>query len=162
MGQMKLFLLPALALLAAGNCTLNPDSGGTGGAGGGEIGSSATGGGSGSVAGTGGTGGGNSAGTSSGIPRELSLASLTTDQASTLCDWTNLKQGGYDRVVTCPGGAESTNPSNFSCVNSTASIGGRCPELTVGNIEDCANATGTDLCKLASAAECVAVTTCDQ
>jgi hypothetical protein len=149
-------------LAGIGSCALNPDSGGTGGAAGGETGSSATGGGGGSAMGTGGTGGGNLAGTSSGIPRDLSLASLTTDQASTLCDWANLKQGGYGRLVTCSGRAEATNPSNFSCVNSTTSIGNRCPQLTVGNIEDCANVTGADLCKLESASECVAVTTCDQ
>lgn len=150
MNQMIRLRGVALAVLigAFGSCALNPDGGGTGGADSGAT-------------GTGGSGG--SVGSSSGVARGLSLANLTSDQASTLCDWTNLKQGGYGRIVGCPGGGvEATNPSNQSCVNSTLALGNRCLQLTVGNIEDCANVTGTDLCKFESANECVVVATCGQ
>jgi hypothetical protein len=100
-------------------------------------------------------------GTSSGVPRNIRLMDLSAAQASVLCDWTNLKQGGYGRITTCPSGSvQSTNQSNLACVNNTSALGGRCVGVTVGNIEDCANATGTDLCKFESAPECVAVATC--
>jgi hypothetical protein len=100
-------------------------------------------------------------GSSSGVPRSIRLMDLTPAQASALCDWTNLKQGGYGRSTTCPSGSvESTNRSNFDCVNSTSALGGRCVDVTVGNIEDCANAAQTDLCQFESAPECVAVATC--
>lgn len=92
----------------------------------------------------------------------MTLSSLTTPQAVALCDWTNMKQGGYGRDVPCTNGRESTNPTATSCVNTTLALGNRCASLTVGNIEDCANATGTDLCKLETESACLTVTTCGQ
>ena len=148
-------------LAGIGSCALNPDSGGTGGAAGGEMGSVATGGGGGSATGSGGNPDG-PAGISSGLARSLTLASLSEDQASALCDWEDLKEGGYNRVVACAGGPAATYFSNQICLNSTSALGNRCQELTVGDIEDCANATGPDLCRFATAPECIAVTTCDQ
>jgi hypothetical protein len=47
-------------------------------------------------------------------------------------------------------------------VESTSTLGNRCQQLTVGNIEDCANATGADLCKLATSTQCTALTTCSE
>lgn len=148
-------LLPAMTLVAVlfatcPGCALNPDDGGAG----------ATGGTGGTTSGGDATGG--SSNTSSGIARVTALADLTTDQASVLCDWTNLKQGGYGRVVACPERAEATSPNNLACVNTTPTLGARCMDLNVGDVEDCANATGADLCKLETAPACIAVTTCGQ
>lgn len=100
-------------------------------------------------------------GTSSGLSRNVALFDLSPGQASVLCDWTNLKQGGYGRSASCPSGSvQSTNLSNQDCVNSTSALGGRCATVTVGNIEDCVNAVQTDLCKFETAPACVAVAMC--
>jgi len=111
--------------------------------------------------GGGATGSGGTVGASSGVARGSRLIELTSAQASVLCDWTNLRQGGYGRVATCPSGAtRSTNRSTLDCVNSTSALGGRCSSVTVGHIEDCANAVGSDLCKLETAPACVALVSC--
>lgn len=105
--------------------------------------------------------GGGAVPASSGVARNVRLFDLTSTQAAALCDWTNAKQGGYGRLQTCPSGlVQSTSSSTLGCVNSTSALGGRCLSLTVGGVEDCANATGTDLCKLETAPECLAVATC--
>jgi len=41
-------------------------------------------------------------------------------------------------------------------------LGQYCPTLTVGDLEDCANATGSDLCAFSTAAGCAAARTCLQ
>lgn len=112
--------------------------------------------GDGGAAGTGGA-----LGTSSGVAPGIRLMNLSFDQATALCNWANQKQGGYGRSVTCSSGSvQSTNSSAAGCVQRTLALGGQCLALTVGNIEDCANATGTDLCKLETAAPCGTILTC--
>jgi len=100
-------------------------------------------------------------GPSSGLSRQATLASLTSQQAATLCDWSNAKQGGYGREATCSDGSlQETDSDKQSCVESVPYVGALCPTLTVGDIEDCANATGTDLCALTTAAACAAFRQC--
>lgn len=101
--------------------------------------------------------------TGSGVPRSSTIASLTPAQAGTLCDWTNTKQGGYGRLVTCPDGTEEdTDADKAYCMAAFPLIAQYCPTLTVGDIEDCANATGTNLCAFATAAGCANARTCLQ
>jgi hypothetical protein len=45
-------------------------------------------------------------------------------------------------------------------VLSIAFIGESCPTLTVGDVEDCANAVGSDLCVLPTAPGCAAINAC--
>jgi len=101
-------------------------------------------------------GGGNGGGSdSSGLPRSTTLASLTTAQAGTLCDWENGKQGGYGRTMACSDGSQqTTDPDHATCVGSVPTAGADCPTLTVGDIEDCANAIGDDICEVSTAAGC--------
>jgi hypothetical protein len=80
------------------------------------------------------SGDGGGAGPTSGLSRQATLASLTSQEAATLCDW--------------------------SCIDSVPYVGALCPTLIVGDIEDCANATGTDLCALTTAAACAAFRQC--
>jgi hypothetical protein len=114
--------------------------------------------------GGGGSGGsGGAVGTSSGLPRASTLGSLTSAQDSTLCDWENAKQGGYGRSVSCPDGSEDdTDLSQASCVASVPGFATGCPSLTVGDVEDCANAIGTNLCQMPTAAGCANVNACLQ
>ncbi|MES1207314.1 MAG: hypothetical protein ABUS79_15360 [Pseudomonadota bacterium] len=140
---MSTFLAFFALLAAQAGCTLNGSDGDTGGADAGP------------------TGSGGAIGAASGVPRSVRLIELTPTQASVLCDWTNLTQGGYARTATCPSGAaQSTNRSKQDCVNATSALGGRCVDVTVGNVEDCARAAGTDLCKVESAPACQAIVAC--
>jgi hypothetical protein len=112
--------------------------------------------------GGGGTGGG-TVGASSGLPRTDTIGSLAAAQAATLCDWLNARQGGYGRSVTCPdGGHEDTDNNQASCVASVPDFATGCPSLTVGDVEDCANAIATNLCQMPTAAGCANVNACLQ
>jgi hypothetical protein len=101
-------------------------------------------------------------GTTSGLPLDSTIGSLASTDAATLCDWVNGKQGGYGRpLLSCPaGGTEGTYPSQGTCVNGFAALGNRCLDLTVGTVEDCVNATGTDLCLEESTPACMTIKTC--
>jgi hypothetical protein len=104
---------------------------------------------------------GGGAGTSSGLPRSSTLASLTPGQDGTLCDWENDKQGGYGVSMTCAvGPAQDTDTDKASCVASVPGFGAGCPTLTVGDVEDCVNAIGTNLCAMATSPGCANINTC--
>jgi hypothetical protein len=107
------------------------------------------------------SGDGGGPGPTSGLSRQATIASLNAQQAATICDWTNAKQGGYGRDTTCSdGSSQETDADKQTCVESVPLVGALCPTLTVGDIEDCANATGTDLCALTTAAGCAAFRQC--
>jgi len=109
----------------------------------------------------GGGGGGNGAGTSSGLPRTDTVGSLIPSDAGLLCDWTNAKQGGYGRAVTCTdGSSQGTDPDKASCIQSVHDFGTACPTLTVADVEDCANAIGQDICQLTSSPACTNLNRC--
>lgn len=99
----------------------------------------------------------------SGLARERLVGQLTPNEAAMLCDFTNLTQGGYGRKATCPGGeVEENDESLGACVNDFIDLRPRLErcKLTVGHMEDCARAVGTDLCKFATAIECEPLTLC--
>jgi len=118
--------------------------------------------GGGSSGGNDGGGGGNGgAGTSSGLSRTATVKSLSSAQAATLCDWQSAKQGGYGRSVNCADGSmQTTDPDKATCVSAVSVVGGLCPTLTVGDIEDCANASKTDLCSFDTQAGCANLRAC--
>jgi hypothetical protein len=96
-----------------------------------------------------------------GTPKSTKLGMLTTAQAGTECDYVNNKQGGYGRSVTCADGSmQTTDPDKASCVADVPVAGAGCPTLTVGDLEDCANAVGTNLCSLPTASACAAFNAC--
>lgn len=100
-------------------------------------------------------------GTSSGLPRTSTVASLSTAAAGTLCDWNNEKQGGYGRTMSCSDGTtQTTDTDKTTCIDGVPQTGAACPTLTVGDVEDCANAIGSDLCAIATAAGCANVNAC--
>jgi hypothetical protein len=110
---------------------------------------------------TAGDAGDDSLGATSGLPTDSTIASLSSDDAATLCDWVNGKEGGYGRpLIRCPDGSEGTYSSQIECVNGFAALGNRCLDLTVATIEDCVNQTGTDLCLEETTAECMTIKTC--
>jgi len=111
--------------------------------------------------GGGGRGANGGTGTSSGLSRAATVKSLTPAQAGTLCDWQSGKQGGYGRSVDCADGStQTTDPDKTMCVSAVSAVGSLCPTLTVGDVEDCANASQTDLCSFETQAGCANVRAC--
>jgi hypothetical protein len=102
-------------------------------------------------------------GDSSGVPPASTIGSLSSAQAATLCDWENAKAGGYGRSVTCSdGSARMSDVNQAECVAGMNLAGTtRCTTLTVGDVEGCANAIGTNLCELSSTnAACANLAAC--
>jgi hypothetical protein len=100
-------------------------------------------------------------GSSIGLPRTTLLGMLTPSQAGTFCDWTNEKQGGYGRSVTCADGSQQhSDVDKATCVSVIPQFATICPTLTVGDAEDCLNAIGRDQCKVSTDLACTNVHNC--
>jgi len=63
-------------------------------------------------------------------------------------------------MVSCGGSAETTDADRAACLTTGALGSASCTALTVGDVEDCANATGSDICQTSTAAACAAVNRC--
>ena len=106
-------------------------------------------------------GGSSGVGASSGIPRSKTFGELSEGELATHCDWLAKRQGGYGRSETCPDGSEqTTNTDQKDCTAGAAFVAIYCPDLTVGDADDCVNEVLTDLCKFDTAAGCVNVKRC--
>jgi hypothetical protein len=88
------------------------------------------------------------------------LSQLTTVEKQALCDQVNANQGGYNRVVQCSSGSQTTDTNQASCVAGIPSVAILCPTLTVGDLVGCSAATGSDLCNYATIPDCSAVFDC--
>ena len=98
---------------------------------------------------------------SSGVPRTSRVGQLNAADAARLCDWTNQRQGGYGRTVSCAGGDDQvTDSDQKECTDAQVLIAAGCPSLTVADVEDCTNAVQTDLCRYPTAPACAAVRAC--
>ncbi len=94
------------------------------------------------------------------VSRTESLDQLTDAEKATVCDWVNTKQGGYGRQVLCDKDPPvSTDASLSACIGSIAGFAELCP-LTVGQLVDCAQATGADLCQVYTLPTCEVIATC--
>lgn len=96
---------------------------------------------------------------SSGLPRTTPTGSLSPTDAAKLCDWTNQLRGGYARTVACASDASNamTDSDQGACLASGPFGSATCPTLTVGDVEDCVNATGGDICQTRTVAGCAAI-----
>jgi hypothetical protein len=103
---------------------------------------------------------GGSSPSSSGLPRSSTVLSLTPAQGAVLCDWINQSEGGYGRTVDCPTGPLATDANQSDCVNALPDLEIGCPALTVGQIEDCAQAEGSNLCNYNTALACAPLRAC--
>ena len=99
-------------------------------------------------------GGGGGAGPA-GVPRSAIVTSLDATQIAALCDWINTSVGGYGSIDNCDGGgSRHADSTQQTCIAGLIDPQG-CPSLTAGELEDCINATGGDLCQTATAPACV-------
>ena len=102
--------------------------------------------------------GGGSSGT--GIPASTKVSVLTDAQQKTLCDYVNGKRGGYEKTIMCPDNSTfQTDPTQDDCVLILKGAAG-CMDLTVGDIEGCANGPMGNACTFATAPECKNVYNC--
>ena len=100
-------------------------------------------------------------GAPSDVPRGDTIGQLNAAQQAELCDYLASVQGGYGRSQTCPGGdTQTTDPSQADCVTYAGDVSAFCPTLTVCQAEDCAAASGTNLCGFDTEAACAPVRGC--
>jgi hypothetical protein len=90
------------------------------------------------------------------------VLTLNLPQAEQLCDWLNQAQGGYGRVADC-GALDpvATNSTLSECVSGLPVLMYLCPGLTVGQLEDCTLAQGTNLCRYDTIAACAPLRICE-
>ena len=84
----------------------------------------------------------------SGVAPEKSIAELTDDEASRLCDWSLGVQGGPGSVTKCGDGSESRTHTKEVCLDALRNIGkvvATCP-MNVGDGEACALESQDDPC----------------
>lgn len=83
----------------------------------------------------------------SGVPQNIQLVALTSDQAKALCNYVEPLEGGYGRMLTCPDGLDTETDADLEgCMSFYPSIGSVCADLTVGDVEGCVEATKSDIC----------------
>lgn len=100
-----------------------------------------------------------STGTTSGVPSTLTVASLDAAQLRQLCEWSIGVQGGPGRMVECPGGGSTTTSTEADCTGGLSGTTISC-DITVGEVEDCFVAIGTDLCGLLDGPACAPFVAC--
>jgi hypothetical protein len=78
-------------------------------------------------------------GPSSGLPRDAAVKTLSPADEGTLCDWVAGRIGGYSHRITCANGNfVMAAMSRMACEQGQATS--TC-NYTVGQVEDCTNAT---------------------
>ena len=105
-----------------------------------------------------GGGGGNKG--PAGVPRSATVPSLDATQSAVLCDWINASVGGYGSIDNCDGGgSRHADSTPQSCVSGLSDFNA-CPSMTAGEVEDCINAIGGDLCRIDTAPACAPINQC--
>jgi hypothetical protein len=77
-------------------------------------------------------------GPTSGIDPHTMLAMLTSEQATTLCQWTAGRMGGYSRTISCGQNNTLSSQSALGC-DSAGTMLYACNTSTVGTVEACVN-----------------------
>ena len=88
----------------------------------------------------------------SGLARDRTVASLSAEEATKLCDWSLAVQGGAGEVTDCGGGVSSVVHTKEECVEDIAVMKrlGSCYAVTVAEVEDCSSEEGNDGCASSS------------
>lgn len=77
-------------------------------------------------------------GPASGIDATTRLDMLTAEQATTLCQWTAGRMGGYSRTISCGQNNTLSSQSALGC-NSGGTMLYACNTSTVGTVQACVN-----------------------
>jgi hypothetical protein len=97
--------------------------------------------------GSGNAGAGGAADRISGLPSSSQVTSLSSSKLAKLCDYMNAQLGGYGHKPSCDPNSMFVyaDASQAACVNK---VKGKTCSLTVGNVEDCADALHAAPCSL--------------
>jgi hypothetical protein len=84
----------------------------------------------------------------SGFSRSQTVASLTAEEAGSLCDWSIERQGGAGKEFKCDASSSRVVHTKDECLEDVASITklSECYALTVGEVEDCTKEEAADPC----------------
>lgn len=85
----------------------------------------------------------------SGLSRSKTIASLSGEEASSLCDWSLRTQGGAGKVTKCSQTSSQVVHTKDECLEDIEAIKtlASCYALTVGEVEDCSKEEGADACE---------------
>lgn len=84
----------------------------------------------------------------SGFSRSRTVASLSSEEASSLCDWSIQTQGGAGKTTKCDETSSRVVHTKDECIEDVAVITklSSCYALTVGEVEDCSKQDAADAC----------------
>jgi hypothetical protein len=84
----------------------------------------------------------------SGLSRSRTVASLSSEEASSLCDWSLATQGGPGKTTKCGETSSRVVHTKDECLEDVAVITklAGCYALTVGEVEDCSKEEAADAC----------------
>lgn len=94
----------------------------------------------------------------SGVPTDKLISDLTPSEVTQLCTFYNRAAGGEDAVYMCMDGDLRVGPVS-QCISILGDPPAACT-ATVGEIEDCGRATGSDACNAVMHAGCLAFFQC--
>jgi hypothetical protein len=86
-----------------------------------------------------------------------SIAAASGSELGALCDELAATEGGYShqKMLSCDAGTETLSfqigTTQTQCKQLLAALGGSCPALTVGEVQDCVKDTYAETCASASA-----------
>lgn len=91
----------------------------------------------------------------SGLARSRLVASLSSDEASSLCDWSITTQGGAGKTTKCDETSSRVVHTKDECLEDIATITklASCYALTVGEVEDCSKEEAANACGPSSACD---------
>jgi hypothetical protein len=84
----------------------------------------------------------------SGLSRSRTVASLTSEEASRLCDWSLETEGGAGKKFECTETSSRVVHTKDECIENVGVISklSDCYALTVAEVEDCSKEEGADPC----------------
>ena len=84
----------------------------------------------------------------SGLSRSKTVASLSAEEASSLCDWSIATQGGAGKTTKCGETSSRVVHTKEQCLEDVAIITklASCYALTVGEVEDCSKQEAANAC----------------
>lgn len=84
----------------------------------------------------------------SGFDRSRTVASLSADEASSLCDWSLEKQGGAGKKTECSETSSRVVHTKEQCLEDVAVITklSHCYAVTVAEVEDCSKEEAANAC----------------
>jgi hypothetical protein len=100
--------------------------------------------------------GGDGPGDSSGVDQAKVVTTLSASEVSDFCSWAIDVQGGEGHVTECGDGVKITAPTQTKCETDYGAVPdtSACMGVTIGDVETCVNAIGSDPCTAIQSSAC--------